>query len=428
VALGEVVDVLRDVGEIGRQLQCGELSIHDLAVEDPRCIRFMQWGMRPVTDLFRAHGLSAPASAVLLGEQGDYAVRPSRTPVVLQGGITDHYMRGAFYPEGGSQVIAGRLIEAIRAYGGEVRTSAPVSRVRVEQGRVTGVVLEKTGAIIDAPVVVSNADLKRTVTALVGAEHFRRETVDRVRDFRMSLPLFVVYLGLDVDLRAAGIPNTNYFVWGGYDIEGAYTKLEAGEVPDEDFAYVTAATLKDPDNPRLAPAGHSNVQIMTVVPHEYALWAAGDPRIEDDRAYHRDAEYRRRKAAFAERLIATAERVLPGIGAHVVWKEAATPLTQERFTRSTGGTSYGIELACDQIGPLRIGPETYVPGLYLCGASTPSGHGIANVMRSGVAAAGAALDRPLLAEIRAGEIVGDARRLPPTTDEWDAWNVSRCRV
>ena len=57
--------------------------------------------------------------------------------------------------------------------------------------------------------------------------------------------------------------------------------------------------------------------------------------------------------------------------------EAATPVTQERFTHSTGGTSYGIEFATDQMGPARLGYATEVEGLFLCGASTPAGHGIA---------------------------------------------------
>ena len=37
---------------------------------------------------------------------------------------------------------------------------------------------------------------------------------------------------------------------------------------------------------------------------------------------------------------------------------------------------------------MRMGPETEIPGLYLCGASTPSGHGIGSVLRGGVIAAG----------------------------------------
>lgn len=76
------------------------------------------------------------------------------------------------------------------------------------------------------------------------------------------------------------------------------------------------------------------------------------------------------------------------------------------------------------MGPLRMGPETDVCGLYLCGASTPSGHGIANVMLSGVRAASAVLETDLVAGIRRGEVLGDPAELPPLRDDWDAWKES----
>ena len=41
---------------------------------------------------------------------------------------------------------------------------------------------------------------------MVGPAHFVPETIERVRDYRMSLPLFIVYLGLNVDLRLSGVP------------------------------------------------------------------------------------------------------------------------------------------------------------------------------------------------------------------------------
>ena len=418
VPLRRVVDIMRAVGDAGRRLLGGEIRLEAVAAESPV---FVEWGLRPVTELFAAHGVSLRAQAVLLGEQGDYAVPPSRTSVALHAGLVDHYMRGAFYPEGGGQVLAARLVEAIRAYGGEVRTATPVERVRIEGGRVRGVVLGRSGGLVDAPVVVSNADVKRTVLELVGAEHFAPETVRRVREFRMSLPLFVVYLGLDMDLT--GLANTNHFLWGSYDIERIYADLEAGRMPDDDMVYVTAASLKDPGNVRLAPRGHANVQIMTIVPREYALW---NVHVEPTHGgyYRRDAEYRERKRALTERLLAAAERVIPGIGGHVDWKESATPVTQERFTRSTGGTSYGIEFSLDQSGPLRLGPATEVPGLFLCGASTPSGHGIANVLRGGVMAAGAVVERDLLRAVREGRVLGAPERLPEPQSDWDPWRTS----
>ena len=60
----------------------------------------------------------------------------------------------------------------------------------------------------------------------------------------------------------------------------------------------------------------------------------------------------------------------------------------------------------------------------LCGASTPSGHGIANVMRSGVVAAGAALETDLMGMIFAGDVLGDPDRLPPFEEDWDPWRES----
>jgi all-trans-retinol 13,14-reductase len=177
-ALGQVVDVLRQVAGAGNDLLNGQVTLEEIAAGSPL---FLEWGLRPVTELFAAHALTLQAQAVLLGEQGDYAVPPSRTPTALHAGLTDHYMRGAFYPEGGGQMIAARLVEAIRAYGGEVRTRAPVDRIRVEHGRVTGITLGKTGQEIDAPIVISNADLKRTIHELVGDQYFAPETVAKVR-------------------------------------------------------------------------------------------------------------------------------------------------------------------------------------------------------------------------------------------------------
>ena len=169
-----------------------------------------------------------------------------------------------------------------------MRTRSPVDRIRIENGRVAGVVLGKTGQEIDAKVVVSNADLKRTILDLVGESRFAPETVKRVRSFRMATPLFCVYLGLDVDLAAQGIPNTNRFFIGTYDIEGIYDRIDAGEIPADSVAYVTAATLKDPVSRHFAPKGYTSLQIMTVAPGDHEIWNLDRSPAEGGR-YHRDA-------------------------------------------------------------------------------------------------------------------------------------------
>jgi all-trans-retinol 13,14-reductase len=71
-----------------------------------------------------------------------------------------------------------------------------------------------------------------------------------------------------------------------------------------------------------------------------------------------------------------------------------------------------------------MGPATEIPGLFLCGASAPSGPGIAGVMRGGVSAAGAVLEVDLLRMVLEGRILGDVNRLPEIRPEWDAWRES----
>ncbi|MCP3985040.1 MAG: NAD(P)/FAD-dependent oxidoreductase [bacterium] len=422
-ALDPVLDMMHGIARTGRRLGRGELEMEQVTAETPD---FLNWGLRPVTDLFAEHRLSERAQAVILGEQGCYAVRPSETPTVVASGIADHFLRGAYYPEGGGQVIAARLVEAIRAYGGEVRTNSPVQRIRVEKGRAKGVDVGRKGRQgqeIDAPIVISNADLKRTFFDLVGSEHFTEATNEHIRELKMAIPLFCVYLGLDVDLAARGMPNSNHFIWGKYDIESIYDQLDAGQPSAEAMCYVTAASLKDPESRHLAPEGHTNLQIMTLAPRQYDVWNVEQGPAEGGR-YHRDPEYRKRKNEWIERLIDTTEQLIPDLREHIVWKEAASPVSQERFTRSTGGTSYGIEMSCSQAGPMRVGPRTEIEGLFLCGASTPSGPGIAGVMRGGVATASDVLDSDLLQPILAGEVLGDRSALPELREDWDAWKES----
>jgi phytoene dehydrogenase-like protein len=319
-------------------------------------------------------------------------------------------------------VLPAHLVDVVRAHGGEVRTRAPVERILLAEGRATGVRLAG-GEELRAPVVISNADLKRTYLEMVGEEHFSPATVARVKQFRMALPLFCVYLGLDIDLRDQ-MPNTNYWYFGTFDIEGLYQACYEGKLPTELFMYITAASVKDPQTEAIAPKGYSSLEIMTLVPAEYGLWDIEDGPAAGEK-YHRKPGYQSAKQQLTEVMIEGAERVLPGIREHIVWQEAATPVTQEHFTFSTGGTSYGIELAVDQFGPARPSPKTEIEGLFLAGASTVFAHGIAGTMRGGVGTASAVLGRDLWGEVTAGKVFGEPDRLSGGGPGWDPWEASR---
>ena len=351
-------NVLADLAKI--KLPVEPADVPKLMQEAPA---FMRWGMHPLAELFDDCGLGQKARAVLAAESGAYATPPSRAPVLLHAALMDHYLKGAFYPRGGGQVIPAHLVDVVRSHGGEVRTRAPVERILVEDGRAAGVRLAG-GEELRAPVVVSNADLKRTYLEMIGEEHLSPQTVARVKQYRMALPILCVYLGLDIDLRER-LPNTNWWYFTSFDIEGMYRDCYEGRVPGDLGLFITAASLKDPHTEAIAPPGCTSLEVMMWAPADHSFWGVEDGPAAGEK-YHRNPRYQAMKQRLTEMLVDGAEQVIPGIKEHIVWQEAATPVSQEHFTFSTGGTSYGIELAVDQFGPARPvaedGDRGAVPG------------------------------------------------------------------
>lgn len=414
-----VVDVLRTVAEESRtRLIPG--------VETPT---FDRWAYRRLSDLFDEGELSYRAVAVLDHWSGLYAGSPSQTAIAMHARIVDHYMRGAYYPEGGGQVLAARLVQVIEAYGGEVRTLSPVERIIVEDRRVSGVELGD-GTVVRSELVVSNADHTRTVFDLVGEEHWDPATVRWASEATMTLGLACAYVIVDIDLTDG--PNTNYFVFPTTDMEELYAGLDRGELDPDDgiFAYVAMASRKDPGNPHLGPPGRTNLQIMTLAPRGYEWWGV-DNSATEDRRYRRDMAYRERKDALTEALLDAGERVLADqldgrrLRDHIVHLETATPLSHERYTRSTGGTSYGYVHSPEQSGSNRPQHRTEIEGLWMVGANTTSGHGVAGATTGGVTCAGEILDRPLLIEMIMGTALVEPGAVPADPEDFDPLEWSR---
>ncbi len=120
-----------------------------------------------------------------------------------------------------------------------------------------------------------------------------------------------------------------------------------------------------------------------------------------------------------------AEKVLGPFRDRIVHLEAATPLTHQRYTLSTVGTSYGLQHSPTQIGPLRPDYRSPVEGLYLVGQSTQRGHGVVGTMMGALAAAGAITGIDYDAELASGRVLVDPGLVPADPPEWDPLEVSR---
>jgi phytoene desaturase len=299
---------------------------------------------------------------------------PSRASFVYWAIMLMSYVEdGAFYCGGTFQNLANALAKSVTAQGGEVLLRSSVRRIHTSDGRATGVTLEN-GQRIEAPVVVSNADLGQTVEELVGPNGFSRRFLSRLHRLERSYSAVVAYAATDLDLAGLGLEHET-FLYSDWDHERAFLSSGSGR---PEWTGITIPTRSDPG---LAPAGE-HLLILTALARFDAVknW-----RFEKERA--------------VESLVAVAEERIPGLARHLTFCEGATPRTLERYTRNEQGAVYGWALSPGQVGPGRGGQSTPVDGLFLAGHWTQPGGGVQGVIASGIQAARLALgyedERPL---------------------------------
>jgi len=75
--------------------------------------------------------------------------------------------------------------------------------------------------------------------------------------------------------------------------------------------------------------------------------------------------------------------VIPGLASMIEVKEAATPLTNWRFTGNPYGAIYGFEQSMDNTYMNRIGNRTPINGLYLASAWGNPGGGFTGTLQAG---------------------------------------------
>ena len=222
---------------------------------------------------FDDHIQDADLRAILLGQSGDYGVRPSRASAMLHCGLSNHYFKGAYYPRGGGQIIADRLAETIESHGGHVLLRKPVRNILVEDGRAVGIQVDIKGSLqsVRAKTVVSNADLKQTLLELLPKEVLTETQRSQAEQFEMAAAIFITCVGVKGDVRDLGMGATNYWQFDSNDMESFYDEIDNGSLATR-CAYITSASIKDPHTAGHAPDGHTSLEVMTILPGNPSHW------------------------------------------------------------------------------------------------------------------------------------------------------------
>ena len=344
----------------------------------PTLIRYRKATLAEVLD----DHIDSPRLRAVLGALWPYlGLPPSRVSFLYFATMLISYLAdGAYYCAGTFQKFAEALAEAVTRRGGEILLRSPVRRIRLESNRVCGVLLEN-GQRVDAPLVISNADATQTVEELVGPEAFSPRYLTRLRGMKPSVSAFVAYLAARLPLSEETSCHET-FLYASLDHEDAHRSSLAGS---PNWLSVTIPTLADPS---LAPRGEHLMILTTLLPY-------GDA-----------SRWRSSKAQMLQRLIDRADACFNGLRQRVVFAEAGSPRTMERYTRNRDGALYGWEISPSQVGPGRLDNVTPIAGLHFAGHWTQPGGGIYGVVSSGIQTANSALGVDRNSKLRGGLRVG----------------------
>ncbi len=291
-----------------------------------------------LNEYFKDEDLKALLCALL----GYFGTKPEKT--FASNALTacvSFYLYGGYFPKGGAQRFADSLKEFIEGHNGKVLVNHKVDKILVENREGKGV---RVGdKIFRSPFVVSNANAKTTFLELVGDNNLDKEFTEYIKGLKMSLSFYMVFLGVDINLSNYPTLINNL---------------------DEDYGIVINSNV----DPSLAPEGNSSVTIETFANYH-------------DFPERGTKEYSQKKKVYTENLIRKAEKDIPDLGKHIIFQDAATPKTFERYTSMPEGAIYSFD---QSIGTKRPLFKTPIKGLYLASASTFPGGGIEAVVISGL--------------------------------------------
>lgn len=277
-------------------------------------------------------------------------------------------------PEGGAGSITAALVRRLEARGGQVRCSAPVTRIAVRDRRAVGVEVAG-GESVDAPRgVLADVAAPALYRELVGEEHLPAWTVRALGRFKWDHGTFKVDWALSGPVpwkaEAAHRAGTVHIADSMERVGSYAADLADRRIPAHPYVIVGQMNRADPTR---SPAGTETVWAYTHVPQD----PHGDARGELGLAWEpSDAE------RFADRVEAVIEEHAPGFRALVTARHLLPPPELEaRDANLVGGALGGGTMELAQQAVLRPVPglgraETPIRGLYLASASAHPGGGV----------------------------------------------------
>ncbi len=271
-----------------------------------------------------------------------------------------------WWPEGGMGQLVAALVRRFEALGGTLRLGDPVVRLGLVGNRVTEVECA-SGWSSPCAVIASNADAMHTYRDLLRDSPRGPDMARKLAAKRWAPSAFTVQFALEGTWP--GIPHRTALM--GPRFAGLFDDVFThGVLPQDQLILLSHPSVTDPS---LAPPGKSVFSATVPVAHLGKLpldWEVIGKTLE-------------------QRILAeVGRRLVPDIADRLIHRFHTSPRDLALDFNAWLGSGWGLEAVPRQSGPLRVRHhDGKVANLYLVGASTHPGAGVAAVLAGAKAAA-----------------------------------------
>jgi phytoene dehydrogenase-like protein len=263
--------------------------------------------------------------------------------------FAEFLLDGGYYPEGNMQSLPDTLSSIFADLGGTLLLSCPATRIQIKDKRVKGVILRRSD-VVKTTCVVSNCDAIQTFSQLLGKTHINESVARSLHDMTPSLSMFVLYLGMDGYVQKRLTPGTNIWFLPHHSIEDMYKSAKSRNAGN--LAEYMA---------RLSPDGKTLLAFTNAAFKTKTYWRDVKEKLQD---------------SFIEKI---EHSIFPGLSKHILYKDAATPGTLQRYTLNHRGAAYGWACTPEQFADPEFRKPSFIEGLYLTGHWTTYAQGIPGV-------------------------------------------------